>query len=517
MQFMDLNEDIIFYILEILLIKYDAGRTMDTECWQPDLAALARTCRTLKDPSLDVLWRTQYSFSVQLVKTLPVDALEITAELTPAWGEDKEFIFLKRTLLPSDWERFFVYASRIKHLFVGTSRCIGPGWKGVHHSTFCALAASSPTSCLLPNLSTFNICCTDWILGSGCNLPSCLATMFHQDLRSLKCEAGFSNQTLISMFDAISHCHQMKELVIEATQALFLANMHPGLSHLQSFKTGEYNLLFSLDALFEIGMWDRLVELEITISRDFTPEDIICRGARGKYFPALRRLSLATYALPLISAFIAGVQSTQLEDIHLDVYATFTPATLPEVYDYLTQLRSISVIVHQVFKSRKRDARSGASIFTPLIPFRKLRTVKILSRRVSKAKAFTAADIAVIPQAWPNLEFLDLGVFCSRDVTLSDVADLATRCPRLWKLCNHFDATSVPDISAGQSSDNSGAHVSSKLRVLDVADSPVKDPERVVAFFSQRFPNIEQLICGHEYEYDLWDSVRQSLDLEVEE
>ncbi|KAH7918611.1 hypothetical protein BV22DRAFT_1041640 [Leucogyrophana mollusca] len=515
MQLIDLNQDIIFYILDNVHIKHKPGASY-TE--QPDLASLARTCRALRDPALNVLWRTQNSL-VPLVSTLPEGAWEIREDTSDVWSGDLEFIFLTRPLLPSDWERFFIYAPRVKHLFVGRANSIGPDWKGVHHSTLCTLFESCPAPRLLPNLCSFEIYTPSWILGSKCDLSifrSCLSTMLNPTLRTLKFEAAFDGKMLHSILDAISRCRQLDELAIEETSNdLLLTNVHPGLAHLRSFNSGQnYRILLSLNAVFAVGTWSRLVELEITISEDITPEDLMLRGSQGEYFPALRRLFLYTYAHRLIPPFIASVRSTQMEEIHFDVYATFTPATLPEVYnclarhvDTLTHLQSFSVNVLEVVKSKKPNFLSSTSIFTPLFPLRKLRTVKILSRRLSTATVVTAADVAVMPQAWPNLEVLDVCMFRSRHVTLSTVADLADRCPRLWQLCIYVDATSVPDISIELPVHSScGTRTPARLRILEVADSPVRDLARVAAFLAQRLPSVRKISFRRKYESE-WEYI----------
>ncbi|KAH7923381.1 hypothetical protein BV22DRAFT_1036394 [Leucogyrophana mollusca] len=111
-------------------------------------------------------------------------------------------------------------------------------------------------------------------------------------------------------------------------------------------------------------------------------------------------------------------------------------------------------------------------------------------------RAVTAADIAVIPQAWPSLEIRR--VFCSRHVTLSTLADLADRCPRLWRLCIYVDAASVPDISVELHRHSScGTRTPAKLRILEVAESPVRDLTRVAAFLVQRLLTIRKIFpCG---------------------
>ncbi|RPD58094.1 hypothetical protein L226DRAFT_561915 [Lentinus tigrinus ALCF2SS1-7] len=86
----------------------------------PVLAALARTCRTLSEPSLDVLWRNQYTLG-PLIRTLP--SRLYVEDIEDGSGGDPEFASCVRRHLtlspptaPSDWVRFEYYASKIKSL-----------------------------------------------------------------------------------------------------------------------------------------------------------------------------------------------------------------------------------------------------------------------------------------------------------------------------------------------------------------------------------------------------------------
>ncbi|KAH7911769.1 hypothetical protein BJ138DRAFT_1112953 [Hygrophoropsis aurantiaca] len=720
MQLLDLNQDIIFYILDSLLVAHKPGASSNE---QPELATLARTCRALRDPALNVLWRTQYSL-VPLLSTLPGDAWEVMMDTSDVWSGDLMFIFLTRPLRGSDWDRFCVYAPRIKHLYIGRANSIGPDWKGVHHSALRTLAAACPSavqSCtwtntlsalphalphvqhhahahahplprLLPNLASFEIYTPSWILGSACDLSTfraCLRTVLHPALRTLKFEAAFNDEDgyvgdggvhaeseLEQLTDdqtkseglgragarmlrrtlnlIAQHCPRLETLAIEetSTDILLTAADLPSsssssscsnlassssscssscsscsatpLAHLRSFTSGQnYRILFALDALCAVGMWNSLVELEITVSEDILPTDILSQK-EGTFFPSLRRLALYTYAPALIPPFIAAVRSTQLEDVHLDVHATFTPATLPEVYaclaqraDTLTRLRVLTVNVLEIVGGGKgkKPSRSGSgspahtasmstspfssysssnsspnssfhpspspehshspavtyahtptSILSPLFPLRTLRTVKILSRRLSRTVAISASDLLAIPgaypasdlkfaiptpltqptphanawrttHAWPDLEVLDVCMFRSAGVTLATVAELAERCPRLWMLCVCVDLRWVPDIAVpsppsphcGPSLElKSGVgvgthytptpsvanptppHPPTKLRILEVADSPVADLPRVAAFLAARLPSVRKVSFRRKYETQ-WEYVCETM------
>ncbi|KAG9309235.1 hypothetical protein JVU11DRAFT_10714 [Chiua virens] len=72
-----------------------------------DVARLARVCKALAEPALDVLWRTQHSLS-PLVMCLPSDIWEVT-------NRGKTISF-KREPTPSDWSSVKKYAQRIRSI-----------------------------------------------------------------------------------------------------------------------------------------------------------------------------------------------------------------------------------------------------------------------------------------------------------------------------------------------------------------------------------------------------------------
>ncbi|EPQ57137.1 hypothetical protein GLOTRDRAFT_92273 [Gloeophyllum trabeum ATCC 11539] len=81
----------------------------DSDEYKPskDLAGIARSCRALSDPALDVLWEElDYSFQLQ--------------HLLPVYGEDyrrpDEVYAIDHDITPEEWLRFDFYAHRVRRL-----------------------------------------------------------------------------------------------------------------------------------------------------------------------------------------------------------------------------------------------------------------------------------------------------------------------------------------------------------------------------------------------------------------
>ncbi|KAL0957289.1 hypothetical protein HGRIS_001103 [Hohenbuehelia grisea] len=68
---------------------------------------LGRTCRTMMDPAMDVVWEGVRDFSV-LFRLLPADSWQANA----AGG-----VTIIRTVTKADWQRFEYYGSRVRRLY----------------------------------------------------------------------------------------------------------------------------------------------------------------------------------------------------------------------------------------------------------------------------------------------------------------------------------------------------------------------------------------------------------------
>ncbi|KAJ7614472.1 hypothetical protein FB45DRAFT_1110221 [Roridomyces roridus] len=94
-------------IPEIVAMICEAGVYLeDYEFNWNTLTSLARTCKAFQDPALDVLWSSQ-STMMNVLKCMPGDIWE--------WPDENEVaVELQRPIIPTDWERPFFYAHRVK-------------------------------------------------------------------------------------------------------------------------------------------------------------------------------------------------------------------------------------------------------------------------------------------------------------------------------------------------------------------------------------------------------------------
>ncbi|KAG2072778.1 hypothetical protein BDR04DRAFT_1152880 [Suillus decipiens] len=72
-----------------------------------DVVNVAKTCKALSDPALNMLWSEQISI-IPLMKCLPEDTWEV--------GEDQAINF-SREPTPAEWERLELNAARVRQLY----------------------------------------------------------------------------------------------------------------------------------------------------------------------------------------------------------------------------------------------------------------------------------------------------------------------------------------------------------------------------------------------------------------
>jgi hypothetical protein len=158
--------EILLEIFEFVFIISETGR--------PDLARLARTCRSFSEPALDVLWRDQSSL-LPLVMCFPQHILDLfdivynhgafTTQVVRLFGSlfdtgslaSLELQSQKFRTVPSvqDWERPLVYAKRIR-VMTTPADILEIATHELHSSVFLTLHRSLPYKPLLPNLRHLN-------------------------------------------------------------------------------------------------------------------------------------------------------------------------------------------------------------------------------------------------------------------------------------------------------------------------------------------------------------------------
>ncbi|KAG2144263.1 hypothetical protein DEU56DRAFT_236502 [Suillus clintonianus] len=134
-----LPTEILLYIFEFSTIEDCNWRPIRV----PQLAALARTCRTFKEPALDILWKDIRGFK-PLISCLP-EGISST--------DTQGYLTLKRPLLDGEWRLIDRNARRIRSFTV-----IGSELDTIDNNVMQALISTPSPTPLLPNLRILRWC-----------------------------------------------------------------------------------------------------------------------------------------------------------------------------------------------------------------------------------------------------------------------------------------------------------------------------------------------------------------------
>ncbi|KAH7919094.1 hypothetical protein BV22DRAFT_1041215 [Leucogyrophana mollusca] len=301
--------------------------TQDPKCHLQDLAALARTCRSLSASALDVLWHTQDSLGPLVLcmgdsiveatedkiarnaARAPVtgsDQVQHTDTMTNKFGDTYYRIRLKRQPIPADWERVLPYAQRIKIVSSasGTNLWRPRGRWVLDDSVTTALAAAFPTIPLLPRLSSLEYSAV--APASNDAFASLASVLLNGNMTHLRMHVSkdLEQSDVGSVLNALPEkCPWMKDLriALDIKNPVILSKVPSWLAPLRFIEHLDLQMRFAEGA-----------------PESPSPDD---------FLPRLRTLRLTgkrTYSIP----FIQSIQSQQLEEIRLILVGQLTGRAL---------------------------------------------------------------------------------------------------------------------------------------------------------------------------------------------
>ncbi|KAJ7616500.1 hypothetical protein FB45DRAFT_801320 [Roridomyces roridus] len=463
-----------------------------------DLARLARTCTAFLDPALDALWGFQGTL-LHLLRAMPSDLWEI---IEIPWEEDEDAandsgsreenmrltISLRRTVRPSDWDRFTFYARRVRSFKDGH----------VHDETsvvYDILTSQFPNGTVFPRIEIL-----DWF-------PIALELFHHIHLFLSHGITGLhislDNTADSAIFDLLTtQFPGLKNVGIGGTVA-----ERPFSRFICSLKELETLVAPKLDST-AFNHISRLPRLRYLWLMSKTPPRLPPRPKDLPCFPALAEFrcesieaapnllertgrSLVEFSLParswaspptkqifqeLYAALASSCTHTLLEKIHVDKPSRALPINAAQLDLYIL---------------------SGDDL-RKLFCFRNLVHVSLAHSVAVDLDDVVAIDMA---RAWPRIEVLwfpcDTTYRIASRMTLEGVYAFAEHCPLLEDLSVLFDATTVPK-STGTLGGKTQPRVSQdKLAFLDVGYSMIgtkkKDWRRVADFLRSIFPELYEV------------------------
>ncbi|KAI8986866.1 hypothetical protein BD414DRAFT_440434 [Trametes punicea] len=496
---------------------YDTGE-------RPTLVQLARTCKALHESVLPILWQNIEGL-VPLLKLLPSNTWSQHEHLeghTILQIDDPDAL---------DWTRFFHYAPHVRHFY----------WHGPEDVSLLALSALAlrrpHDRPLLPQLHSLIwheirpqffafvhmfLAHTIRNLRIHTTCPEPAAMMALLEHAGKVCLAVETLDVCVRVLDDGA-------VVCDPGVCEALARYLSRATDLREYYGDIYLPGSCVEALATLP---RLQHLELYMLQD-DMEAVAAYAARrvstgGEWFRALDILSLNVARLDASTqTFVSVIQSPSLMDLllaaqhapdthmvkqHLEVVARapFCACLAGFQLDIDTEW-------HEIVQPPMLDIGDALK---PLYALSQIQHVIVRGPLVIIAP-HTLENIA---GAWPSLEILSLtsavvghhlpSRYC---VSLADLAPLARKCPDLFTLKLHLNATVVPDEAAVAQLLGPEGATRCRLRSFTAFDAPIMNPQRVSWFLGKLFPQLRDVaylgaamypMNAHIHFEELWKRVR---------
>ncbi|KAF8133023.1 hypothetical protein EV363DRAFT_1397921 [Boletus edulis] len=355
-------------LLNIFDHQYDPGgwRLRDN----PTLASLARTCRTFKEPALNLLWENLLN----------------------------NFYSFSRLLMQTEWDTLLSYTRRIRSI---VEFCHGLDWESV--VTFLDPPATRP---LFPNLRT--LCChyiDDTMAVLNLPLPS---------LISLKVTFQNSHlfQSSLKLFPKNSlNLRSISVSVYDFDGVATFSKLEPNyIRRWQNLTCLRCSLVLDVHELVHLSRMPALTELNIMPSATLSPFD------SPLFFPSLHNLTLDSQSLkqksrllsqiqlPVVRSFTAYIRECPSRLQLSSFWASFRTASTGHTVE---KLRLILPYLSANKFTRSEAPLLGLEDLQPCLAFSNLRVMDI---NVGWNVDLTDGDLLTLASAWPCLEDLSINM-----------------------------------------------------------------------------------------------------------
>ncbi|KAF9013062.1 hypothetical protein BDQ17DRAFT_1536784 [Cyathus striatus] len=460
------------------------------------LASLARTCSSFEGPALDVLWSELDGF-YPLANCLPSVVKNHEAKRM-SFGV--QLVKLKNTLISSDCVRLRYYASRVRHF---TMEMKADRYQ-VFDAVYAALQVAMQGEILIPNARYLT-----WDSESGhmAFLPMFLAP----HLSGINFKLSLQSDEQLSLVSALcKRYHLLKEVTFtfsphaskdrQRRAVNFILNSAYTWSNLKTLSLSVTNVTHS--TLFEISQLPHLNKLGIT---ECSIDGLVNTLTPKVGFQALNYLLLDECQSVLDCAAVLNLMdNSPLHCIVVKFIEGGTSRVMKQVFLAINQHCNHDTLVELHCIGGESEGHNIATIshqdmvtygdLKPLLAFHNIRWIDIAT---SFGFYFSDYDmIKSLATSWKHVRKLKLRLLpFSRTKTRSpistgDLFHFAKLCPELQELAIPFDSTFIPEIG-----DNflSKPILNTKLSVLFVGDSPIKNPDLVGAKLSAIFPSLIRL------------------------
>ncbi|EIW86113.1 hypothetical protein CONPUDRAFT_68717 [Coniophora puteana RWD-64-598 SS2] len=457
---------------------------------QKSLAALARVCRTLSEPALDVLW-SDLSSLFPLFRCLPGDL--ITYHSMHVFGNFK--FQLRRRFTHRDWDVFFKYSARVVKL-----RVIPEGPECIPPEIYLALSLP-PASIVFPRLRRLH-----WVEWTG-TAERCIFMRQLLGPSIIQLNLTFTSREtmtahflgLVSTLGAL--CPRVKDVEFfgqgdlqeDAVGALSetICSWHD-LEVVQCFSRLNITALRHLASLNSL----RILRLQSLMLNPY-PTDL-WGVSNGSPFPGIHSITLNSTFSTLSTA---AEMVSSLQQMHV-APRSFTAAAGRVSENSMVQLfQSIAngfdrealtdVSVSELAflaQTLPESSRINPDMFRHILSFQNLRCIDIQSRR---DVFMTDGALLQMATSWPHLSSLRInqrfGWQTRSNVTLHGLRNMLQALPWLIDLAVAIDADTFCPMDV--ESDKLGNFCIYRPFTIDLLDSWVsKNIPEVAAFLADIFP-----------------------------
>ncbi|KAJ7635465.1 hypothetical protein DFH06DRAFT_1435963 [Mycena polygramma] len=449
-------------------------------CYGPSKAlySLAQVCRGFSEPALDNIWKTQDTLT-NVLACMPEDLWDVFGN-----GSSSHLV-ARRAIEPDDWDRFHVYARRVKNLSFSDYTDNRAAWLPV----FRMLAVWFPgdQKCMFPNLRSLK-----WGIFLPLSFPYVRLFLWPR-LEAITLDGLATEAVLALLLTLPERCPLLKYVKLwthplpHTLTSPPISMMIRGLMRLESLHVGTIDQS-AFEHLAQLPTLKYLTIRAPSFIPSPSPDALRLPGLLDAMLPHPPTPEAMTSLLTLL---VERCDRTALAHLSLDILsarplplATRPPPPTPIPF----------------------------TILQSLFCFGNLRHVDI-----APPAGFDLDDVAVdaLARAWPRLQRLQLPVYRQRSprVTLCGLRSIARHCRDLVFLAVPFDALTVPEEDAP-----SAAERGKMLRTLGVEDSSLVDPPAVAAYLYALFPNVDEVLTGGLHRGDdgwrarareLWTQVEQ--------
>ncbi|KAJ7221227.1 hypothetical protein B0H12DRAFT_303655 [Mycena haematopus] len=463
------------------------------------LAALARTCKMLSSPALDILWRDSPSLA-NILRCMPDDLWS---------GLETGDFHLRRPAVNSDWERLLVYSHRVR-LFGFSDKRRGSS------ESLNTLRVCFPGQHLFPNIQKLV-----WSVDNPDEFPH-VSLFLGPRLTTLLLGSFSTTAHLSFLATVVTQCPSLAEVHLKfydptigrVDQLRTLSCFVQGLRLLKTLSVPSLDLA----TLHYIARLPGFVSLTLTSQIPLSIAGSSTSPSGDPLFTTLKSLNLGP-SIDVCSEMITLLGDAPIVNIHMP-FISNTSSAIAQFYVTLAASCSHSSLsVLQLGHTVQRRLRGtspadqiSGSQMRPLFSFSNITSITLAAPGFDLDDA-TIADMA---RAWPRIEKLELIpgdlTVISSTCTLGGLLPLARHCPRLSALQLALNATAVPDLQSMHTENERVRQL--HLDTLHIFCSRTSAPVAVALFLSSVFPRVQRVTCdhpAHRREYEMWNEVSRVL------